>query len=282
MMELLRALKDKERKNQVIEILAFLSLTAIVFYLSRNRVVFFGMFIYAGFIFIAWRTPARKISSLIGLVGGSIGFFTELWGCSNRYWNWTQPCVSIWMIGGNPYGFPFEVVFAYFSAGFWIGKVVQVMFPRLIDSQMNVNWRLMMRSLSFLIKLMIAVVIFTISLIIIIIEPAYLQSLMLLSCGLLILIFLERDVTGVVLLFAVVMGLAGFFFENFATGIIPGFSVWEYDIPLYSALKIPIPIIGVAPVTAFLAYFGCGLLLFSLSFMLPVKLRKKNRSLVKQ
>ena len=50
-----------------------------------------------------------------------------------------------------------------------------------------------------------------------------------------------------------------------ATGIIPGFSVWVYNPALFPGILF----IGVAPISAFFAYTGCGLVLFSMSFILP-------------
>ncbi|MHA1291535.1 MAG: hypothetical protein ACTSQJ_02575 [Promethearchaeota archaeon] len=106
---------------------------------------------------------------------------------------------------------------------------------------------------------------------IVIIEPIYIQSMILLIVGTNVFLTLPKKVMGIVLPFAIFMGAIGFFFENFATGIIPGFSVWEYNVSKYEFLNIPNPIIGVAPISAFIAYTGCGFLLFSLAFALNKK-----------
>ncbi|MHA1791163.1 MAG: hypothetical protein ACTSVI_00880 [Promethearchaeota archaeon] len=262
---------NRKKKIQLVEISIFLSLAAMCFYIFNTNMLMFGIFIYAGFAWIFFTTKEKKIPALIGILGGTIGAFTEAWGCLNHYWNWEEPCITIWMIGGHPSGFPFEVVFAYFAAGFWIGKITGVLFPELIEYKKKYasmkNTRIK-EKIHYSISLLVSLLAFTI----IVIEPAWLQSLILLATGVILVIFLPRRVTLGILPFSLFMGISGFFFENFATGILPGFSVWTYNIPLYSTLKIAIPIVGVAPISAFIAYFGCGMILFSLVFHLNKKM----------
>ena len=107
---------------------------------------------------------------------------------------------------------------------------------------------------------------------IIIIEPIYIQSMLLISCGVNLFIWLPKQTKELVLPMAIFMGFVGFFFENFATGIIPTFSVWEYNIEAHSNLNIPDPLVGVAPISALIAYTGTGLILFSLTFILNAKI----------
>ena len=86
--------------------------------------------------------------------------------------------------------------------------------------------------------------------------------------GLNVLAFLPRSALVVSGSFALVVGFVGFFFENFATGFFSSFAVWRYNLEGLADLAIPNPIIGVAPLTALIAYLGVGSLLFGLSFLL--------------
>ena len=102
-------------------------------------------------------------------------------------------------------------------------------------------------------KISAVFILFFIGMIVIIIEPIYLQSVTILFLGLRIFLFLIRPAQKAVAVFTIIVGSIGFFFENYATGIIPGFVVWRYNFDSYSGLSIPNPIIGVAPLSAFIA-----------------------------
>jgi hypothetical protein len=80
----------------------------------------FGIFVYVGLIWIARGVPNYKLALITGMMGGTVGFLTEYWGCGHHFWNWQLPCTSLWMINGMQDGFPVEVVAAYAGAGFWI------------------------------------------------------------------------------------------------------------------------------------------------------------------
>jgi len=198
-------------------------------------------------------------------MGGFIGNFTEAWGCPSRVWNWTETCYSIWMVFDPVYGYPIEIVIAYFAAGFWIGKVACVLFePQIeetLDFYQNKGYKEKMN-----VKLAIAIIIDVVGTTILLIEPLYTQPMLLTMVGTNIFLTLPKETMMVVLPFAFVTGCAGFFFENFACGIIPGFSVWVYDPNAFVNAKIPIYMIGVAPHIAFIAYAGTGLVLFGSVF----------------
>ncbi|MHA1684050.1 MAG: hypothetical protein ACTSUE_24135 [Promethearchaeota archaeon] len=253
---------------QVFEIALFLSLATLFFYIFGTQMAMFGVFIYVGLAWLVYSTPNRKLCLMVGLLGGTIGALTEAWGCFSGFWNWTQPCISLLMIGGNPTGFPIEVVVAYFSAGFWIGKVTLILFK---DSVTDVQEKFANGANKFNIPTIHAALIVVLNcagIALIFVEPLFLQSILLLTCGISIFSFLPGRVMKRIISIIIFMGFAGFFFENFATGIVPGFSVWEYNPAAYVNLTIPIPFVGVAPVSAWVAYTGCGFLLFSGAFLL--------------
>jgi len=259
--------KGKEQRMQWLEIILYLSLATLFFRIFANNMVMFGVFVYIGVAWLIYKTPNRKLCLVTGIIGGTIGFCTEWWGCPNLLWHWTEPCITIWMVFGQPNGFPIEVVIAYFSAGFWIGKVTLILFEpqvdEIVDFYENKGY-----SDTLKIRLIIAIIIDVVCITVLSIEIMYIQSMLLLAIGSNIFLTLPKKIMGLVLPFALFMGLIGFFFENFATGIIPGFSVWVYDVSLYENLAIPNPVIGVAPISAFFAYTGCGLIIFSSAFAL--------------
>ena len=260
-------MKGKEQRLQLIELLIFFILASLFFFIFNTQMWIFGIFISIGLVWLVYKTPNRKLCLITGLMGALIGNFTEAWGCPARIWNWTQPCVSIWMIFDPIYGYPIEVVIAYFAAGFWVGKVTVIFFePQLkemIDFYKNKGYKDNIN-----IRVAIAIIIDIIGIVLLIFEPMYVQAMLLIMVGTNIFLTLPKEAMLLVAPFAVFMGAAGFFFENFATGIIPGFSVWQYDLSLYNSLNFPDPVIGVAPISAFIAYMGTGFILFSSAFAL--------------
>lgn len=259
--------KGKEQRKQFLEIVLFLSLASLFFFIFKNNMLMFGIPVYIGLAWLLYKSPNRKLSLATGVIGGSIGFFTEWWGCPNLLWNWTEPCITLWMVFGQPTGFPIEVVIAYFASGVWIGKITLILFGPQVEEVIqffeNKEYKASLKP-----RWVVAVIIDAICLTVLIIEPMWIQSMLLTLVGTNIFLMLPKKEMGLVLPFAVLMGGVGFFFENFATGIIPGFSVWVYDLTLYSTLNTPILVIGVAPISAFIAYMGAGFILFSSAFVL--------------
>ncbi len=267
--ELIHQWKGKDQKLQLIELVLFLSLASAFFYIFQTNMLMFGVFVYIGLAWLLYRTPNKKLSLITGVVGGFIGFCTEWWGCPNKLWTWTEPQISLYYFFGHPYGFPVEVVIAYFAAGLWIGKITLVLFEPQAKETIQFYENKEYNATKNL-RITIALIVFIVSTTVFIIEPMYIQSMLLMAVGTAVFLTLPKRVMGIIGPFAILMGAIGFFFENFATGILPNFSVWEYDLSLYENLRIPNPIIGVAPFSAFIAYAGAGLILFGLSFFLNV------------
>ena len=175
------------------------------------------------------------------------------------------------MIHGSEIGFPVEVIIAYAGIGLWISKLSLKMLAKehnesiifYQNESIDQNKRM---------KIGMVLILFFTGIIVILIEPIYLQSVTILVLGFSVFVFLIRPAQKAVAVFTIIIGSIGFFFENYATGIIPGFVVWRYNFDSYSDLSIPNPIIGVAPLSAFIAYAGIGMLLFGLSFYLNPRL----------
>ena len=264
-------------KGSFLELFVILSMTGVLFYLVETNMLVFGLFVYAGLFWIVRGVPNVKLSLVTGFAGGLAGFLTEYWGCASHFWNWVTPCTSLWMINGMEDGFPVEVVVAYAGAGFWMSKLSLKMFPA--QHGEAVSYFAEKKYLEgFYLRFAIAVLIDVVGVTVICVEPMFLQSVTMFMLGLNVLVFLPRGGLMVSSLFALVVGVVGFFFENFATGFFSSFAVWRYDLELHTNTAIPIPIVGVAPITAFIAYLGVGSLLFGLSFLLNYALSARKKT----
>ncbi len=258
----------KEQKRQMLELVVFLSIASVAFYTFKTNMALFGIFVYVGLAWLFITTPSRKISLIAGIVGGAVGFFTEFWGCTAHLWNWELPITTIWMIFGDTNGFPIEVVIAYFAAGFWIAKTAHVLFKPSTDYTIKF-YEVNRLQDTFKVRSILVIVLPIPEIVILLVEPMWIQAMALTAVGIVIICFLPKEALKWVISIGVFMGGVGFFFENFATG---GFgadwAVWRYDISIYATLRVPDPVIGVAPISAFFAYMGVGLVLFGLSFLL--------------
>lgn len=266
---------DKNVRSSLIELAIILPLTCLVFYIFETNMLVFGLFGYVGLIWIIRDVPNYKLAMIMGGVGGLIGYLSEYWGCTSHLWNWVTPCKTIWMIHGQEIGFPVEVIIAYTGIGFWISKLSLKMLEKEHEESI-IYYRNNNSDQNKRIKVGMVISLFFICMIVILIEPIYLQSVTILVLGLSTFLFLIRSAQKAVVVFTMIVGFVGFFFENYATGIIPGFVVWKYNFDSYLSLSIPNPIIGVAPLSAFIAYAGVGMLLFSLSFYLNPRLVSDN------
>ena len=267
MITIVKRVLDQEHRSSLIELVVILSMTSILFYLLETNMMVFGFFVYAGLFWIVRDVSNTKLAIVTGLVGGLVGFLTEYWGCGQHYWSWVVPCQSLWMINGMEDGFPVEVVVAYAGSGFWITKLSLKLFAEEHrDTALFYANRGYLTS--FYARLTTLFLIVVTGITVLCIEPVFIQSSLLLTAGLSVFTLLSRSAQKIVGSFAIVVGLVGFFFENFATGFFPAFAVWRYNHAAHTGLAIPDPIIGVAPITAFFAYVGVGLLLFGLSFLL--------------
>lgn len=277
MLTIVKRALEAEQRSSLIELIVILSMTSVLFYLLETNMLVFGLFVYAGLIWVVRDAPNYKLGMVTGAVGGIVGFATEYWGCARHYWNWVIPCKSIWMVNGMEDGFPVEVVIAYAGAGFWMTKLSLKMFAK--EHAESAEFFRQKRYLtSFSPRFALALITALVGVTVICIEPAFLQSTLIFMFGVSVSAFLPRSALGVVLPFSAVVGVVGFFFENFATGFFSSFAVWRYNLSAYADVRIPNPIIGVAPITAFIAYVGVGLLLFGLSFLLNHALTEETRS----
>jgi len=214
--------KEPRIRTKLIEIIAVLGSTGIAFTLLKEDMQTFGYCVYAGLVYVVANAPDKRASLYTGLATGVIGALTEHWGCVHTgLWNWVSPVYnradlptrSLWMVGGSPQGFPIEVVIAYAGAGWWMASLSKVVLYeehtalkiRGFHEHGEGGARSRMGAERFLLAMACAIVILH--------EPAYLQSALLTWAGWHIALGLPPRAREVAIAWGVLVGCAGFFFE---------------------------------------------------------------------
>jgi|EP00945_MAST-04E_sp_MAST-4E-sp1_P001226 hypothetical protein len=260
------------------EVVSVLAGTAVLFCALEEDMKTFGYFVYVGLLYMIWSCEDMALSLLAGFITGSVGAFTEWWGCSNKLWNWVsanavypgdRQTASLFMIGGDRYGFPIEVVIAYAGAGFWMASISRVILEKehaeLAHGKGNVSSNALPYRVVSGILLLVAYF-----------EPVCLQSCVLLWAGINMTLGLTDQAKIASISWGCLVGVSGFFFEIFATGgIADDFAVWRYDkqrhhemVQSSGTFHLPVYFVSTAPHTAILAYVGTGLIIFSGTFQI--------------
>ncbi|MFX0099826.1 MAG: hypothetical protein ACFFCS_09595 [Candidatus Hodarchaeota archaeon] len=248
----------------------------------KNNWIIFLTFTTPAVLLILWVSKRRKACIPVVIACGVTGFITEFWGCGLGLWSWvdmkTLFMVNDGIIGVG--GFPIEMPIIYSYVGVWINQMSNELF-----SDAGESFRSKGRYQIFSNKKwnMVIIVTFIVSASIIIAGPLWVQSLVFLSTGILLMSFIPSGSRSrnhlIILLVGILTGVAGFFFENFATGgIIPEICIWKYDLPRWSEGLIGVPIVFAAPICGFVAYFGCGLI-FSAAWFIGLKTFYVNQEL---
>ena len=256
---------------KLLEILAVLGSTAVLFWWLRSDMQSFGYAVGLGLVYVVRSAPDPTASLLAGAATGAIGAATEYWGCvATGLWNWVDPSFgyddlptrSVWMAGGKPQGFPIEVVVAYAGAGWWMASISKVVLAREhaeVAAAAPLGIPSAQHTLAQVALLFLARA-----------EPAYAQSALLLALGLHCTPdSLPPRARRAAWVWGAIVGLSGLFFEIFATGgVVPSFAVWRYSPEELAAtvargmLCVPVPLLRTAPLSALPAYVGTGLVVF--------------------
>jgi hypothetical protein len=292
-MEPVLRILNKSHRIKLIEIYAVLGSTAALFYYLKEDMLMFGIYVYIGLIYVVSSSINFKTSCINGFVSGAIGAATEHWGCSQGLWNWVDPSFnamdrstkSLWMVNGAPHGYPVEVVVAYAGAGFWMTSISLSVLSAEHEEMKNIinrkqSWyqtlykqlfNFLQQNTMFCYTFMVLLVALKM---LILFEPAYLQSSSLLLIGSLLTVLLpSTNIKIATLGWAIITGIAGLFFEIYATGgFLPESAVWRYNHEIQRNIveqgnfQIRVLFLLTAPLSAFPAYVGTGLIIFSLSF----------------
>lgn len=274
------------------EVLVIMLGVSMTFYYHQYDMLTFGRWLGLGLLYIFLSCPDSGMCLRAALIAGLIGLLTEEWGCSHCLWNWHAHTTSFHMItimesAPENNGFPIEVIIAYMGAGFWmasISKVVLAPEHLFLEKQLKVyRQRLMVnRGLKprwnfykpesfwkYSTRRAVPSALFLIAYC----EPVYRQSALLLCVGLLIIYRLPQNAKNAILCWGCITGVAGIFFEIYATGgIIEDLIVWKYDhekhhnMAKQGIFSLPVFFVRTAPLSAFFAYIGTGLIVFGSTF----------------
>ncbi len=250
-------LKDRRILITIFSALIILIAFSIAFLIFRTNFIAFFFLTCLGIIPIFFFSRNKKIGLVVGGYAGFFGFLTEWWGCSLGYWTWINT-QSLYMVFGI---FPVEMPIIYFFCGLWINQFLNEIYIEEIEDFRN-NMQLQI-SKPWLIFLFITTAICYLTFII---SPIWIQSMLILSTGLILMASISKR--KIILSLGGITGVAGFFFENFATGgFLPDLIIWRYNFVVHQSAIIPDPIIVAAPISAIIAYFGTGLIMGSLIFI---------------
>jgi hypothetical protein len=272
------------------EILVILGATAALFADLEEDMQTFGYYVYGGMFYVILMCEDLFMSLTTGMLTAVVGAATEHWGCSQQLWNWVNPAFSSYdkptrsllMIGGQPYGFPVEVVVAYAGAGFWMSSISKVILRKEHAAISKVgpakSFSMLQQAGIFLLNILVLYLIWC--------EPVYRQCLILQLVGWNIAFHIQHcpSCLYATLAWGLVVGCAGFFFEVYATGgVSEDFAVWRYSDAKTASMiaagtwQMPNPFFITAPVTAFPAYVGTGMIVFGTGFIMTAG-RAKDHS----
>lgn len=267
--------KDKKYRPRFASLFAFLFIMCAAFYLcaaggAPNLPAFLAV-VVACWLFIVIFLVRRPLAGLVMMVaGGMFGYFCDLWGVSSGLWAYNTNTVSMLVLNGGDLargGFPIEIVLSYVFAAMWFTYILESLFDVETNDMASAYEA---GAAPVKIKSFIPVaVIASFSALVIAIEPLHLEALGYFTAGVFLMSFIPGRMKSVPLVFGIVTGIAGTFFELFCTGhVVPGALIWTYQQPVWDALRIPSPMFSGVPISALYAYFGVGAALSSIYLLL--------------
>ena len=273
-------LKLKERKYLIDLAIMLIILTVMctAFYISvtngsPNLTAFLTVVIICCVVITLFLAKHIYIGLVIMVVACLLGYFCDLWGVSNGLWLYNVDTITLFVLNGNNMtdgGFPIEIVAAYFFAGMWLMQIIESLFDREIEELIE-EYDKGAKFINSTKQMIPAMIVIVISTIIIIIEPLYWESMGYFSIGVFMLSLVPGNKKVIPILFGVLVGFGGLFFELFCSGkIFPNAMIWTYQQDAWNAFIIPSPRIEGAPISAVYAYFGTGAILAS-TFLILLK-----------
>ena len=273
--------KWRERKYliDISVMLIFLIIMCTTFYLCvrdgrPNLTVFLIVVICCFTAITLFIAKHIYIGLVMMVVGGLLGFFCDLWGVGNNLWLYNENTISLYVLNGGDLtngGFPIEIVASYFFASMWLMQIIETLFDKEIEELIE-EYDNGAKFISSYKQMIPAIIVIIISTIIIIIEPLYWESMGYFSIGVILLSLVPGNKKIIPIIFGVIIGLFGLFFELFCSGkIIPGAIIWTYQQSEWDKFIIPSPRIDGSPISAIYAYFGVGATLAS-TFLLLLRI----------
>lgn len=277
--EIITKWKDKKYLLDFLVLFTFLITMLTTFLLcvvngQPNLIAFLIVVIACFSVITIFLAKHIYVGLVMMVIGGLFGFFTDFWGVGNNLWLYNENSITLWVMNGgdlNNGGFPFEIVASYFFASMWIMQVIESLFDTEIAdlTQKFAGGEKLVRSYKQFVP---TVALLIISIIVIIIEPMYWQPLIYFTIGIFTMSLVPGNKKIISIIFGLIMGFSGFFFELFCSGqILPNALIWTYQQPSWDAFVIPSPRILGAPISAVYAYFGVGSALAS-SFLILLRI----------
>ncbi len=268
--------KDRKYRSRFLSILVFLVIMCTTFYLcvvngAPNLIVFLVVVIACWGFIVLFLARHVLIGFVMMIAGGFFGYFCDLWGVGNGLWLYHADTISMLVLNGGNLtngGFPVEIVLSYFFAAMWLTQILESVFDvetEEIVKSYDAGAKFIAKTSHLIPALAVAVI----SAIIIIIEPLYWEAMGYFSIGVFLLSLVPGNKKSIPLIFGILMGFTGLFFELFCSGqVVPGAVIWTYQQPAWDAFTIPSPRILGAPISAVYAYFGVGAALASIYLLL--------------
>jgi len=253
---------DKKILSRIVFAAAIFAFFSVAFIIFTNN--WFAIFLLTSIFIIPifYLSKNKKTALLVGAYGGIFGFLTEYWGCSLGLWVWVD-VITLWNVNGV---FPVEMAIIYFYCGIWVNQVFQDVFEKQIEEHFQ-DFR--PQFFKNKIQNVILVIVFVACYTIFIIERIWIQSMLILSTGLLLVSFIPKK--KIIWVVAIVVGFSGLFLENFATGgaqwLFPGLVIWQYNPSLHINALIPNPMFIASPISAVIAYTGSGIIMGSILYL---------------
>ncbi|MHA1293243.1 MAG: hypothetical protein ACTSQJ_11325 [Promethearchaeota archaeon] len=261
--------KGKKYLRDFLITLVFLAIMVGSFYFCviggrPNLIAFIIVVIICFTIITLFLARHIYIGLVMMIIGGLFGFLTDFWGVGNKVFIYREDIVTFyWLIkditGG---GVPIEIVLSYFFASMWLMQIIESIFDEEIEELIN-DYNSGIKLIKSYKQLLPAIIVIIISIIIIAINPILIQPWGYLSIG----VFLTSLVPGnkkiIPIIFGILVGITGLFFELFCSGeIFSEAVIWTYNHPDWSFDTFYRAIIAYAGVGASLASIFLLLLKF--------------------
>ncbi|MHA1149412.1 MAG: hypothetical protein ACTSR8_14340 [Promethearchaeota archaeon] len=236
-----------------------------------NLIMFFILISIYFLIVLLFLARHIYIGIVMMFAGGLFGYFCDLWGVGNNLWLYNKNTDSFYIMNGRDLtngGFPIEIVASYFFAALFLMNLMEFLFEAETEELIQ-EYDSGIKLIKSNKQMIPALIVITISTVIIIIEPLYWESMGYFSIGVFMISLVPGNKKLIPILFGIGMGFTGLFLELFCSGkIIPGVEIWTYQQTEWDAFVIPSPRILGAPISALYAYFGVGATLASIYLLL--------------
>ncbi|MHA1731285.1 MAG: hypothetical protein ACTSU5_05045 [Promethearchaeota archaeon] len=247
----------------------FLAIMIFSFYYcvvwDRPNLIAFLVVVVACFTIITIFLVGHVFIGLVMMVvGGLFGFLTDFWGVGNDVFQYEPGTITLYVLLSGELGnggVPFEIVASYFFASMWLAQIIESLFDEEIED-LIAEYDEGVKLVGSYKQMIPALVVVVVSLVFISVDNVLIQPWGYFSMGVVLTSLVPGDKKIIPIVFGVIMGAAGLFFELFCSGeILPGVVIWTYSNPDWSFYTT---------YRAIIAYGGVGASLAS-TFLLLLK-----------